>query len=83
MASNPIINNLWGACNKMRQDPETTGALQYIQQFSWLYFLKFLKKQKKNDRQSVSLKEKNLNQTFQQILPGVIGHITKTLLALI
>ena len=40
MASNPIVNNLWSACNKMRQDPGTTGALQYIQQFSWLLFLK-------------------------------------------
>ena len=24
----------------MRQDPGTTGALQYIEQFSWLLFLK-------------------------------------------
>jgi len=40
MANNDIQNKLWSACNKMRQDPGTTGALQYIEQFSWLLFLK-------------------------------------------
>jgi len=40
MANGIIANKLWSACNKMRQDPGTTGALQYIEQFSWLLFLK-------------------------------------------
>lgn len=40
MANNSIQNKLWSACNKMRQDPGTTGALQYVEQFSWLLFLK-------------------------------------------
>ncbi len=40
MANDSIQNKLWSACNKMRQDPGTTGALQYIEQFSWLLFLK-------------------------------------------
>lgn len=40
MANGIIANKLWSACNKMRQDPGTTGALQYVEQFSWLLFLK-------------------------------------------
>lgn len=40
MANESISNKLWSACNKMRQDPGTTGSLQYIEQFSWLLFLK-------------------------------------------
>lgn len=40
MANGLIANKLWSACNKMRQDPGTTGALQYVEQFSWLLFLK-------------------------------------------
>ena len=40
MPNNSISNKLWSACNKMRQDPGTTGALQYVEQFSWLLFLK-------------------------------------------
>ena len=40
MANDSISNKLWSACNKMRQDPGTTGALQYVDQFSWLLFLK-------------------------------------------
>ncbi len=40
MANDSISNKLWSACNKMRQDPGTTGALQYVEQFSWLLFLK-------------------------------------------
>lgn len=31
----------------MRQDPGTTGALQYIQQFSWLLFLKVYEENEK------------------------------------
>ncbi len=40
MANESISNKLWSTCNKMRQDPGTTGALQYVEQFSWLLFLK-------------------------------------------
>jgi type I restriction enzyme M protein len=40
MANDSISNKLWSTCNKMRQDPGTTGALQYVEQFSWLLFLK-------------------------------------------
>jgi len=40
MATDSISNKLWSACKKMRQDPGTTGALQYVEQFSWLLFLK-------------------------------------------
>lgn len=58
MASNPIINNLWGACNKMRQDPGTTGALQYIQQFSWLLFLKVFEETEKKRKAECELEAK-------------------------
>lgn len=40
MANGLVGNKLWSACNKMRQDAGTTGSLQYIEQFSWLLFLK-------------------------------------------
>ncbi|MGI8584167.1 MAG: type I restriction-modification system subunit M [Chitinophagaceae bacterium] len=58
MASNPIINNLWAACNKMRQDPGTTGALQYIQQFSWLLFLKVYEETEKKRQTESELSAK-------------------------
>jgi type I restriction enzyme M protein len=58
MASNPIVNNLWAACNKMRQDPGTTGALQYIQQFSWLLFLKVFEETEKKRKTECELEAK-------------------------
>lgn len=58
MATNTIINNLWSACNKMRQDPGTTGALQYIQQFSWLLFLKVYEENEKKRQAESELSDK-------------------------
>ena len=40
MSDNLILNKLWSACNRMRNDSGTTGSLQYIEQFSWMLFLK-------------------------------------------
>ena len=68
MASNPIINNLWGACNKMRQDPGTTGALQYIQQFSWLLFLKVFEETEKKREAECELKGKLFEPNISALL---------------
>jgi type I restriction enzyme M protein len=43
----------------MRQDPGTTGALQYIQQFSWLLFLKVFEETEKKRQAECELEGKN------------------------
>ncbi len=35
-----LTNDLWHACDIMRRDDGTTGVLQYMEQLSWLMFLK-------------------------------------------
>lgn len=66
MASNSIVNNLWGACNKMRQDPGTTGALQYIQQFSWLLFLKVFEETERKRQTECELEAKEFKPNLSE-----------------
>ncbi len=35
-----LANNIWRACDIMRRDDGTTGVLEYMEQLSWLIFLK-------------------------------------------
>jgi len=35
-----LANDIWRACDIMRRDDGTTGVLQYMEQLSWLIFLK-------------------------------------------
>ncbi|MGQ9469786.1 MAG: type I restriction-modification system subunit M, partial [Nitrososphaerales archaeon] len=35
-----LANNIWRACDIMRRDDGTTGILEYIEQLSWMIFLK-------------------------------------------
>jgi type I restriction enzyme M protein len=57
--SNHIIGKLWGACTIMMSDAGTTGALQYIQQFSWLLFLKVYEEIENNKRKEAEFEGKN------------------------
>jgi len=35
-----LANKIWNACDIMRRDDGTTGVLQYMEQLSWMIFLK-------------------------------------------
>ena len=35
-----LANDIWRACDIMRRDDGTTGTLEYVEQLSWLLFLK-------------------------------------------
>ena len=35
-----LANDIWRACDIMRRDDGTTGSLEYMEQLSWLLFLK-------------------------------------------
>ena len=35
-----LANDIWRACDIMRRDDGTTGTLEYMEQLSWLLFLK-------------------------------------------
>jgi len=35
-----LANDIWKACDMMRRDDGTTGVLEYMEQLSWLIFLK-------------------------------------------
>lgn len=37
---NELSNEIWNACDIMRRDDGTTGVLQYMEQLSWMLFLK-------------------------------------------
>ena len=37
---NELSNEIWNACDVMRRDDGTTGVLQYMEQLSWMLFLK-------------------------------------------
>ena len=56
--NNNIIGKLWSACNTMMSDAGTTGALQYIQQFSWLLFLKVYEEIEINKRKEAEFEGK-------------------------
>jgi len=59
MANDSISNKLWSACNKMRQDPGTTGALQYVEQFSWLLFLKVYEETENKNEAKAAFEKKS------------------------
>ncbi|MBI3193790.1 MAG: SAM-dependent DNA methyltransferase, partial [Ignavibacteriae bacterium] len=56
--NNHIIGKLWSACTTMMSDAGTTGALQYIQQFSWLLFLKVYEEIENNKRKEAEFEGK-------------------------
>jgi len=66
MANDSISNKLWSACNKMRQDPGTTGALQYVEQFSWLLFLKVYEETENKNEAKAAFEGK----TYQRNIDG-------------
>lgn len=66
MANDSVSNKLWSACNKMRQDPGTTGALQYVEQFSWLLFLKVYEETENKNEAKASFEGK----TYQRNIDG-------------
>src|SRR3990167_9939880 len=66
MANDSISNKLWSACNKMRQDPGTTGALQYVEQFSWLLFLKVYEETENKNEAKTAFEGK----TYQRNIDG-------------
>ena len=35
-----LANDIWEACNTMRRDGGTSGVLEYMEQLSWMIFLK-------------------------------------------
>ena len=35
-----LANKIWSACDIMRRDDGTTGVLEYMEQLSWMIFLK-------------------------------------------
>ncbi len=66
MANDSISNKLWSACNKMRQDPGTTGALQYVEQFSWLLFLKVYEETENKNEAKAAFE----GETYQRNIDG-------------
>jgi len=49
-----LANKIWNACDIMRRDDGTTGVLEYMEQLSWLIFLKvFEDVEKRNQDKAV------------------------------
>jgi type I restriction enzyme M protein len=63
--NNHIIGKLWAACNTMMSDAGTTGALQYIQQFSWLLFLKVYEEIENNKRKEAAFEGKKYSDNIE------------------
>lgn len=63
--NNHIISKLWSACNVMMSDAGTTGALQYIQQFSWLLFLKVYEEIENNKRKEAAYEGKKYSDNIE------------------
>src|SRR5258706_16432292 len=40
MSRTSLANDIWRACDIMRRDDGTTGIMEYMEQLSWLLFLK-------------------------------------------
>lgn len=63
--NNHIIGKLWSACNTMMSDAGTTGALQYIQQFSWLLFLKVYEEIENNKKKEAEFEGKQYQDNIE------------------
>jgi type I restriction enzyme M protein len=63
--NNHIIGKLWSACTTMMSDAGTTGALQYIQQFSWLLFLKVYEEIENNKRKEAEFEGKQYQDNIE------------------
>lgn len=60
-----IFNQLWNAANIMRRDDGTNGIHEYIEQISWMFFLKVFADLE--ERFETSAKLKNIN--YERIIP--------------
>ena len=40
MTKESLFSDIWRACDLMRSDDGTTGMMEYMEQLSWILFLK-------------------------------------------
>jgi len=53
-----LANKIWSACDIMRRDDGTTGILEYMEQLSWLIFLKVFEDVEKREEDKALFEEK-------------------------
>lgn len=61
-----LANDIWRACDIMRRDDGTTGAMEYVEQLSWLLFLKVFEAIEERFEMETTLKRK----TYSWIIGG-------------
>jgi len=63
-----LANDIWRACDIMRRDDGTTGSLEYMEQLSWLLFLKVF--EAIEDRLEVEAQLDTPPRVYQRIVGG-------------
>lgn len=58
MKRKDLANNIWEACNIMRRDGGTSGVLEYMEQLSWMIFLKVFEDVEKRFEAEAKFEEK-------------------------
>lgn len=61
-----LASKIWQACDIMRTDAGTTGILQYIEQLSWLIFLKVFEDIEKRNRTKAEFDGKTYDPIIEQ-----------------
>ena len=64
MSREDLNSQFWKACKILRQDDNTNSLLDYVEQISWLLFLKCFEELEKKRRDEAEFK----GQTYRQII---------------
>src|SRR5687768_5064307 len=66
MIRKDLSSNIWKACDIMRRDDGTTGIMEYVEQLSWMIFLKVFE----DIEDRLESKEKLAGRQYNRILSG-------------
>ena len=67
--------------NELHKDAGCSTEMDYIEQTSWLLFLKYLEDLENNRARKPSLTAKNTRRSLMKITLGAVGHIQRELTA--
>ncbi|HIC91215.1 MAG TPA: hypothetical protein EYP21_03970 [Syntrophaceae bacterium] len=65
MSRESLFNDIWRACDIMRRDDGTTGILEYMEQLSWMLFLKAFEAIESRYEAEATIYEKSYDRIFR------------------
>jgi len=66
MSRKELFHEVWRAADIMRRDDGTNGINEYIEQLSWMFFLKVFEDLEKRFETSAKLEDKKYSKTIPE-----------------